>query len=377
MRFWRFTRSFFLAEIREFEVVFWSIVFPLLLYVFLSAVLGGNGKAGGMSFNLGVVRNSTSPVGTMAISKTLDAVTGSEGPFVATPFASLEEALEQMKSGKQDVVAELGGELIPSSQSFPVRLHSISGKESSQVATNILELVFDKANLEVARLSDHGFKGIVIDTQAVAGSASSRSVDYKDYLFPSVALMMMLSVALLNSPLSLGFYRSSGTNRKIFTTPLRPLEFFAAHLVKLLITMLISLTLLYAMAWFIYGVRDGIFGLGFFLTLLLGMLSLISIGLVIAAIASKESSVMVIGQICYQIMMFMGGFFFPVMDLPWSVKWLVYLVPTTYLVELLRRGMGIQTMEMATIWLIAVPLAWTVISVSVFGLRFRKVMGHA
>jgi ABC-2 type transport system permease protein len=45
---------------------------------------------------------------------------------------------------------------------------------------------------------------------------------------------------------------------------LRPLEFFAAHLVKLLITMLISLTLLYAMAWFIYGVRDGIFGLGFF-----------------------------------------------------------------------------------------------------------------
>ena len=86
---------------------------------------------------------------------------------------------------------------------------------------------------------------------------------------------------------------------------------------------------------------------------------------------------MVIGQICYQIMMFMGGFFFPVMDLPWSVKWLVYLVPTTYLVELLRRGMGIQTMELATIWLITVPLAWTVVSVSVFSLRFRKVMGHA
>lgn len=376
MRFWKFTRGFFLAEIREFEVVFWSIVFPLLLYFFLSAVLGGEDKPGGMSFNLAVVKNTTAPVGTMAISRTLDAVTGSEGPFVATPFASLEEALEQMKSGKQDVVAVLGGELIPSSQSFPVVLHSISGKESSQVAANILELIFDKANLEVARHSDPGFRSIGMDAEAVAVSAASRSVAYKDYLFPSVALMMMLSVALLNSPLSLGFYRSSGTNRKIFTTPLRPLEFFAAHLVKLLITMLISLTLLYAMAWFIYGVRDGIFGLEFFLVLLLGMLSLISIGLMISAVAGKESTVMVIGQICYQIMMFMGGFFFPVMGLPWSVKWLVYLVPTTYLVELLRRGMGIQTMELATVWLIAVPVAWMLISASVFSLNFRKVMGH-
>jgi ABC-2 type transport system permease protein len=376
MRFIRFSKGFFLAEIREFEVVFWSVVFPLLLYLFLSAVLGGEGKPQGAAFNLAVVRNGTSQMAAMALDKTLEAVGGEDGPFRVTDFTSVEDALDAMKRGKQDVVAVTGGAMIPASMSYPIALHSISGKESSQVAANILDLAFEKANLEVARFSDPGFKGIRMEEEAVAVSASGRSVAYKDYLFPSVALIMMLSVALLNSPLSLSFYRSSGTNRKIFTTPLRPLEFFASHLVKLLATMLISLALLYLMAWFGYGVRGGIFSLRFFLSLVLGMVTLISMGLMIAVVASKESAVMVIGQISYQVMMFMGGFFFPVMGLPLSIRWLVYVVPTTYLVELLRRGMGIRTMEMASIWLIAVPLAWLALSVSVFAGNFRKVMGN-
>jgi len=376
MRFWRFTRGFFLAEIREFEVLFWSIVFPLLLYVFLSAVLGNDGKPRSMSFNLAVVNTNPASDETAMFNQTLDAVSGAEGPFKVTFLGSSEEALEALKTGKQDVVAVLAVGKITRSRGIPISLHSISGKESSQVAANILELVLEKTNLEIERHRNPAFQHIGMAEEAVTVSASSPKVAYKDYLFPAVALMMMLSVALLNSPLSLGFYRSVGISRKIFTTPLRPLEYFGAHLTKLLITMLIPLVLLYAMAWFIYGVRGGIFSPGFFLSLILGMVTLISIGLVIASVAGKESSVMVIGQTLYQVLMFMGGFFFPVMGLPWSLRWLVYVVPTTYLVELLRRGMGIQTMDMATIWLILVPLAWVIISMSVFSRNFSKVMGN-
>jgi len=78
----------------------------------------------------------------------------------------------------------------------------------------------------------------------------------------------------------------------------------------------------------------------------------------------------------YQIMMFMGGFFFPVFGLPWGIRWLVYALPSTYLVELLRRGMGIQSAPIGMIWLIVVPLAWMLVSATVFSLNFRKVMGY-
>jgi len=376
MRFWHFSKGFFLAEIREFEVIFWTFVFPLLLYFFLSAVLGSEGKEGGASFNLAVLGNSASPMGTRIFNQTIDAISQEEGPFKTSTFQDLESAIIAMKRGRQDAVAILGGAQNADSRSIPIQIHFIKGRESSQVAANILELAFEKANLEVAMQSGQEFRPVSSEAIPVKNSISSKRIAYKDYIFPSVALMMILSVALFNSPISLSSYRNSGTNKKLFTTPLRPLEYFAAHLVKLLVTMLGSLILLYLMAWLIYRVRSGIFSLAFFSTLLLAMFCLVSFGLMLASFTRKESAAVVLGQIFYQIMMFMGGFFFSVFGLPWAIRWLVYLLPTTYLVELLRRAMGVTGAPIELFWLIAVPVAWLILSVAIFALNFHKVMGN-
>lgn len=376
MRFWRFCKGFFLSEIREFEVVFWSIVFPLLLYFFLSTIFGSEGKTSGISFKLAVLRSGGQTTELVVADKTVEAISGKDGPFKATSFADIEAALSAMKQGKQDAVLEIGSVAASTPPGGSVTIHCISGRESSQVAGNILQIAFDKANIEVARDSDPQFRSIPSEAIPVQNTASGRSVDYKDYIFPSVALMMMLSVALFNSPLSLSFYRSSGTNKKLFTTPLRPLEYFGAHLVKLLSTIMISLVLLYLMAFFIYRVRSGIFSPGFFMALVLAMLTFVSFGLMVASFARKESSAGIMGQVFYQTMMFLGGFFFPVFGVTWGIRWLVYVLPSTYLVELLRRGMGIQSAPIGMFWLIAIPMLWLVVSAGVFTLNFRKVMGN-
>ena len=188
--------------------------------------------------------------------------------------------------------------------------------------------------------------------------------------------MMILSVALLNSPIGLIQYRESGVNKKLYTTPLRSLEYFAGHFVKLIITMLISLVLLYLVATFVYRVGGSIFDIRFILTLLFSMIVTISFGLMIASFSKKLSTVSVLGQTLYQIMMFLGGLYFPVFDLPWGIRWLVYALPTTYLVELSRRVMGYQFAPLSVGWLIVVPLIWTTFSLLVFAVNFKKVMGY-
>ena len=75
-------------------------------------------------------------------------------------------------------------------------------------------------------------------------------------------------------------------------------------------------------------------------------------------------------------MMFLGGLYFPVFDLPWGIRWLVYALPTTYLVELSRRVMGYQFVPLSVGWLIAVPLIWTTVSLVTFAVNFKKVMGY-
>ncbi len=171
-------------------------------------------------------------------------------------------------------------------------------------------------------------------------------------------------------------YRVSGTNKKLYTTPLKPLEYFSAHFVKLVFTMLMSLVLLYIIALTVYRVQGTIFDPRFILSLIYSMLVSVSFGLMVASFAKKLSTATVVGQSLYQVMMFMGGLYFPVFDLPWGLRWIVYLLPTTYLVELSRRFMGYTIAPISMTWLIVVPLIWMIFSVSVFALNFRKVMGY-
>ena len=381
----KFTSGLFKNEIREFQVMFWSFIFPLILYFILTSVFGGmaSGNSQGISFNLGIVKEENLTGFGRVLDEVLGSISSHGGPFVQREYGNLDEALEDLKNGKQDIVlvipkgtnAKMTGSLMLQVGDVPLRMHYISGKESSSIAANILGEIMNEVNLEIKKRQDENYIDIA-STNHVVSAKQEKGFDYNEYIFPGVALMMILSVSLFNSPIGLIQYRVSGTNKKLYTTPLKPLEYFSAHFVKLVFTMLMSLVLLYIIALTVYRVQGTIFDPRFILSLIYSMLVSVSFGLMVASFAKKLSTATVVGQSLYQVMMFMGGLYFPVFDLPWGLRWIVYLLPTTYLVELSRRFMGYTIAPISMTWLIVVPLIWMIFSVSVFALNFRKVMGY-
>lgn len=381
----KFTSGLFKNEIREFQVMFWSFIFPLILYFILTSVFGGmaTGNPQGISFNLGIVKEENLTGFGRILDEVLGSISSNGGPFVQKEYGNLDEALEDLKNGKQDIVlvipkgtnAKMTGSLMLQVGDVPLRMHYISGKESSSIAANILGEIMNEVNLEIKKRQEENYIDIA-STNNVVSAKQEKGFDYNEYIFPGVALMMILSVSLFNSPIGLIQYRVSGTNKKLYTTPLKPLEYFSAHFVKLVFTMLMSLVLLYIIALTVYRVQGTIFDPRFILSLIYSMLVSVSFGLMVASFAKKLSTATVVGQSLYQVMMFMGGLYFPVFDLPWGLRWIVYLLPTTYLVELSRRFMGYTIAPISMTWLIVVPLIWMIFSVSVFALNFRKVMGY-
>ncbi|HPI17954.1 MAG: ABC transporter permease [Thermotogaceae bacterium] len=381
----KFTSGLFKNEIREFQVMFWSFIFPLILYFILTSVFGGmaSGNSQGISFNLGIVKEENLTGFGRVLDEVLGSISSHGGPFVQREYGNLDEALEDLKNGKQDIVlvipkgtnAKMTGSLMLQVGDVPLRMHYISGKESSSIAANILGEIMNEVNLEIKKRQEENYIDIA-STNNVVSAKQEKGFDYNEYIFPGVALMMILSVSLFNSPIGLIQYRVSGTNKKLYTTPLKPLEYFSAHFVKLVFTMLMSLVLLYIIALTVYRVQGTIFDPRFILSLIYSMLVSVSFGLMVASFAKKLSTATVVGQSLYQVMMFMGGLYFPVFDLPWGLRWIVYLLPTTYLVELSRRFMGYTIAPISMTWLIVVPLIWMIFSVSVFALNFRKVMGY-
>lgn len=384
-RMWNFTSGLFKNEIREFQVMFWSFIFPLVLYFILTSVFGSlyGDNPQGISFKIGIVREEPLSGFGKIFDEVIDGISSENGPFVRAEYGSIDEALTDLKEGKQDIVlvipegtsAKIASAVVLKAGEVALRVHYVSGKDSSSIASNILSEVINEVNLEIGRRSGGEYVDIVTEAKTVSAK-EEKPFDYREYIFPGVALMMILSVALFNSPIGLVQYRVSGVNKKLYTTPLRPLEYFTAHFVKLIFTMLISLILLYLIAAFVYNVRGSILDIRFILTLLFSMVVTISFGLMIASFSKKLSTVTVLGQTLYQVMMFLGGLYFPVFDLPWGIRWLVYALPTTYLVELSRRVMGYQFAPVSLLWLVLVPMIWTAVSTIVFVVNFKKVMGY-
>lgn len=365
--------------------MFWSFIFPLILYFILTSVFGSlyGDDTQGISFRVGIVREeSLSGLG-MILDKVIEDISSENGPFVKKEYGSVDEALIDLKEGKQDIVlvipegtsAKIASAAVLQTGEVALRVHYISGKDSSSIASNVLSEIIDEVNLEIRRQSGGEYVDVVTEAKTVS-AREEKPFDYREYIFPGVALMMILSVALFNSPIGLIQYRVSGVNKKLYTTPLKPLEYFAGHFAKLIFTMLISLTLLYLTAIFVYNVRGPILDIRFILTLLFSMVVTISFGLMIASFSKKLSTVTVLGQTLYQLMMFLGGLYFPVFHLPWGIRWLVYALPTTYLVELSRRVMGYQFAPVSLFWLILVPIIWTAFSTVIFVINFKKVMGY-
>jgi len=188
--------------------------------------------------------------------------------------------------------------------------------------------------------------------------------------------MLILAVALFNTPLSLVFFRTNGTNKKLYTTPIRPLEYFASMFTNWLITMVLGFILLLVFASLFYEVGPKIMSMNYFLSVLFSMIVLLAFGMMVSSFATKLSTATVFGQVSMQVLMFLGGLYFPVFTLPWGVRWFVYVLPTTYLVELQRRFIGQSVSPMPFYVLIVVPLVWLVFSATVFAANFKKVMGY-
>jgi len=62
-------------------------------------------------------------------------------------------------------------------------------------------------------------------------------------------------------------------------------------------------------------------------------------------------------------MMFLSGMFFPTGGLPAVIMAVVYINPVTYLLEGLRRSVGVQNSTiMPPIWIVIVPVTWILVS---------------
>jgi ABC-2 type transport system permease protein len=171
--------------------------------------------------------------------------------------------------------------------------------------------------------------------QPVTGAA----VRYVDYLFPGILGMNMMFSCLFGVGYVVLRYRKSGFLKRLHATPLTAFEFLSAQVLSRLTLILFVTTVLYVgIGTIIHFHRTGSLLLLMLITLL-GALSMVALGLTIAARLSSEELVGGLLNLLTWPMMLLSGIWFSLEGSPQWVRWVAGIFPLTHILDAARAVM--------------------------------------
>lgn len=162
------------------------------------------------------------------------------------------------------------------------------------------------------------------------------SMEQAPFNIPIVAALLITISAVLSLIAIISIYREGGILKRLRATPLSPVTILSAHVVvKLVFTMLSMALLVLAGRQFFPGAMDAPL-VSLTLALLLGTLSILSLGFVVASVVPTARFAQPLGAAVFYPMIAISGAFFPVEALPNALRYLSLTLPTTHAVALMQ-----------------------------------------
>jgi ABC-2 type transport system permease protein len=128
----------------------------------------------------------------------------------------------------------------------------------------------------------------------------------------SIGVAIVLATLGLNGvPMVIGQYRQRGVLRRMAVTPIRPLTLLLADLMVWAAAAILSVALVIAVGRLAYHVPAPVAAGWFFLSVILGIAALFSLGLLVAAVAPTARSAAGLGWLLFVPNMFLAGVYIP------------------------------------------------------------------
>lgn len=189
-------------------------------------------------------------------------------------------------------------------------------------------------------------KGYVVEKLLLAAEPGAHrepvtgaALRYIDWLFPGILGMNMMFSCLFGVGYVVLRYRKSGFLKRLHATPLSAFEFLSAQVLSRLTLILFVTVVLYAGIGAVIHFHSAGSVLLLLLLALAGALSMIALGLTIAARFSSEELVGGLLNLLTWPMMLLSGIWFSLEGSPRWVQWVAHVFPLTHLLDAARAVM--------------------------------------
>ena len=355
-----------LAQLKLFarnrQMLFWSIAFPIFLMVMMGSFLG---QGNGISLQGVLIDEDGSPAAATVKERLLatDALMLSEA-------TDADDALAQLKSGDTSFVIVLPaglGEVLdagPSANPVSVQLYTDETQLTvSELARTTITYIID----EVSKART-GYEPILtVQSEGV----QSLELSYIDFLVPGIVAMMIMTTNLNGVAGQISSWRERGILRRMQSTPLHASSFIAAQITARLLLNGLQAVIVVLIAQFIFGTQVNGSWLLLLAFVIAGTLAFMSIGFIIAGVAkTPESAGPISGFVSFPLL-FLGGVFFPIQNMPEFLQPIVKLLPIAHLSTALRQVMNVGASLTDVAFEAALLGGWLIVAFIAASLTFK------
>jgi ABC-2 type transport system permease protein len=347
------------SYVRDRAALFWTLAFPLVFIVMFGLIF----SAGGSRLTLAVVRDDTSPAAD-SFMKALEDQAG-----VDLKIYDEDDARGVMNHGDVDgiVIIPQGYGLALSAASAgtgsPASLRVITDASRPQQAGSVFQAVGNV--LGVVNLG--GRPPLVVPAPETVQTENLNGISY---FVPTMLGLSVMQVGIF-AAIPLVADREKLILKRLAATPLRRWQLVGSNVLMRLLIALAQTAIIVAVGTQAFGVSivgSLLMTLGF---VMLGAMTFLALGYVIASFASTEDSANAMTSIIQFPMMFLSGSFFQINQMPDFLQGIARVIPLTYLSDALRQVM-VGGAAFAPLWMCALILvAWLAVCFGIAAAKFR------
>jgi ABC-2 type transport system permease protein len=196
------------------------------------------------------------------------------------------------------------------------------------------------------------------------------------FMVPAIFALLLSLIAMAIPSMAIVKEKELGTIEQLYVSPLRPYQLIVGKMLPFVLISFVNVTVVTAIAHWWFGVPFRGSLLNLFLAASLFLLSSLGLGLLISTLVATQQQAMMISIFIVMLpSILLSGFAFPIDNIPATVRPLSYILPVTYLINILR-GLLLRGAGFADLWVnYAALLALGTLILSFSILRFRKTLG--
>ena len=312
------TKVFIQIFLRNKQYIIFSLILPIVI---LSIVGLSDGETDPV--DIGLVNNSESKLSAefidqLSASTQFNVIKGSEG-----------ELRGELINGDIMIVLVIPFEMGDEIQSTNITL--LVDKSQSQFLQTI-EPIISQLFLSIEREitgNDPMFNLVIEDVK-------SRTQSYIDFLLPGIMAFMLMNLSIAGSGFNVVEFRRRGILKRLFVTPIKPIDFVIAIVIARMVIVLGQLSVIFGFALFALeaNIIGSIFDL--YVCIIFGVLMFLTLGFSLGSLAKTQESVGVLATLFIYPQLVLSGVFFPLETLPEYIQPFAQILPLSLLADAMR-----------------------------------------